>query len=361
MASGGMRRKPLGEGKVEDSQKLKEECTTEQFRHWVHCLELQLDQAAGWQHWSRVLEKVRSDKEPITEARVMTFVTEINDSHGGSEDLIDPSFKVADKSQELYVYLMPRLSAELGASYEDEADQNGFEVFRLVNAEKDPALENLEFHLEGEIQALGQKRCTDLSETFERMKLLDRKAKEYRKKIARQIEEDKLAQSLWQAMDEHTLDLAENNGTSKRWPELKKFVEGRHVRQMSRKVAVPAPNRTKGSLNNCDDDKEEETQVPKEVTEAMLNMMNEGATSESISQVLSLMKGKGKGKAQGGWHQAPGGNQGGFQGSCGHCGKWGHRQNQCRDFDKVMEQYRTEKGKSKGKGKDWKELWEERL
>ena len=59
----------------------------------------------------------------------------------------------------------------------------------------------------------------------------------------------------------------------------------------------------------------------------------------------ALAKGKGNGKGRGkGVSPAGGGKAGGksgakgevFDGYCHHCGKYGHRQNACRQLDKVM-------------------------
>jgi hypothetical protein len=61
----------------------------------------------------------------------------------------------------------------------------------------------------------------------------------------------------------------------------------------------------------------------------------------------ALAKGKGKGKAGGGKAGGKSGTKGEvFDGTCHHCGKYGHRQNACRQLDKLM----ADKGKGKGKG-----------
>ena len=295
-ASGGGGRKPLGEGKFDAVQKLGDECTRDQFGHWLHCIELQVEQSAGWAHWSRVLRQLRKQDDQASEAVVKAMVDKVNNESG--TEVIDDSYSFANKSQELYTYLIPRLDSELGNLCEDE-QQNGFEVFRTVLKEKDPNLANVEFHLQGEIQALGQRRCQSLGETMELVKTMDKKAKEFRMKMGRKVEDEKLAQSLWQAMDESTLDLAENNNTSKTWQDLRKFVEARYIRQKSRQANETKT--TKGKLNSCegdgDDDHEEET-TQKEVMGEVMSMINEGVTQEGLDQVLSLVKGKGKEKGR---------------------------------------------------------------
>ena len=59
-------------------------------------------------------------------------------------------------------------------------------------------------------------------------------------------------------------------------------------------------------------------------------------TWKEIQNLLSLVKGKGKGK-------------GAFNGNCNWCGKEGHRPRECKEFDKVMEARRAQ---GKGGGKD---------
>ena len=91
---------------------------------------------------------------------------------------------------------------------------------------------------------------------------------------------------------------------------------------------------------------EEETTDEAKSINALLELVKVGGdTAIHAAQALSMVKGgkgynKGKGKS---W-----GNKEQFQGNCSHCGKWGHRLNECRIKDREMEQWR--KGKSTGKG-----------
>ena len=57
---------------------------------------------------------------------------------------------------------------------------------------------------------------------------------------------------------------------------------------------------------------------------------------------MSLVKGKGKGKS-------------GFTGKCNYCLQEGHRQRECKEFDKVMEARRAQgKAGKGGKGDGYK-------
>ena len=77
--------------------------------------------------------------------------------------------------------------------------------------------------------------------------------------------------------------------------------------------------------------------------------------TEMAHLLASLIKGYGKGK----------GDKGGGKGGkgpiiCNHCGRAGHIKSQCRDLDKLMQEYRESKGK--GKGQDgWQQTgWQQK-
>jgi len=74
----------------------------------------------------------------------------------------------------------------------------------------------------------------------------------------------------------------------------------------------------------------------------------EGTAMEYLFSIVKGMKGKGKG--------GKGGKGGKFDGTCSHCGVYGHRLRECWKKDKEMEEYRKGKGKGKG-GKDGKGQW----
>ena len=83
-------------------------------------------------------------------------------------------------TRELYIYLLPKLNTELATLCQDDFEQNGFEVYRRISDEKDVVHEDMDFHMEVEIQGMGQNKCASVSETHEFIKNLETKAKEYR-------------------------------------------------------------------------------------------------------------------------------------------------------------------------------------
>ena len=76
-----------------------------------------------------------------------------------------------------------------------------------------------------------------------------------------------------------------------------------------------------------------------------------GETGDMMKDLLSFVRGiKGdKGKGKGG--KSPGKGQR-FDGTCSHCGVYGHRLRECWKKDKEMQEWRGQKGKGKGKGED---------
>ena len=58
----GKGRRCLGDGKNAEVPRLNEGATLDQFRHWIHCVELQLEKAEGWSHFSKVMQKLKRER-----------------------------------------------------------------------------------------------------------------------------------------------------------------------------------------------------------------------------------------------------------------------------------------------------------
>ena len=107
-----------------------------------------------------------------------------------------------------------------------------------------------------------------------------------------------------------------------------------------------------GDHKGADDTPEQETDAEKSINALFELVKIGGDTAIHAAQALSMVKGGGNGKGS-----QKGGGKGkswgkGFDGNCSHCGKYGHRLNECRIKDKEMEEWRASKGKSQGKGWD---------
>lgn len=102
-----------------------------------------------------------------------------------------------------------------------------------------------------------------------------------------------------------------------------------------------------GNMNPEDVDK---------VTTQILSMEKEKLCNKEgldmIFQVLSMQR---KGGGKGGKGGGNGGGKGRFDGTCSHCGVYGHRLRDCWKKDKEMEEYRASKGGKgmKGKGQSY--------
>ena len=55
-------KKALGEGKQEDCHKLQDNATKDQFKHWLTCVNVQIEKTESWGYWSRVLKIIRLTK-----------------------------------------------------------------------------------------------------------------------------------------------------------------------------------------------------------------------------------------------------------------------------------------------------------
>ena len=177
-----------------------------------------VDAATGWKGGSLILDRLRVEKAEVTQTVFNNIVQAIHQNPAHNGVLEDTVWNFSDKTTEFYTFLMPRLTGELASLSNGMCKEaggncngrNGFELYRLVCKEVDAVFGNADFHVEVEIQRLGEKRCKSLEETRDLVRRLDTKAKECFDKVGCQVSGKLLAKSFWQAMDEHTLELAEN-------------------------------------------------------------------------------------------------------------------------------------------------------
>ena len=81
-----------------------------------------------------------------------------------------------------------------------------------MNKEKDAIYVHADFHLTLEIQKMGHHKCKNVGETKALIRQMDQKAKDFEEKIGTKVDEMLLARTLWQAMDQETLEMAGNKG-----------------------------------------------------------------------------------------------------------------------------------------------------
>ena len=98
---------------------------------------------------------MRTAKVEVTEATWDALLDESNRLEGrDAVDSLDWIF--AEKSRELYMFLIPKLSPVLATAMRQVDEAYGFELWRVANKEKDRIGENAQFHLEVEIQEMGR-------------------------------------------------------------------------------------------------------------------------------------------------------------------------------------------------------------
>ena len=102
---------------------------------------------------------------------------------------------------ELYQFLLPILAASLSEIVSRVEEENGFEAYRRVAEEKDEIPDNIDFHVELEVQAMGGVKAKDLKATRAAVINLALKAKEYREKVGEHIDESVLKRAVNQSCD----------------------------------------------------------------------------------------------------------------------------------------------------------------
>ena len=70
--------KALPDAKLETEQKLKDGATRDQYRHWLHCTDLLVGRADGWENWPNILRSVRLLKESVNDVNLRKLVSEWN-------------------------------------------------------------------------------------------------------------------------------------------------------------------------------------------------------------------------------------------------------------------------------------------
>lgn len=310
---GGRGGRGLSKAKEGDVEKLKDGCTRAEFKHWRHCVEMHLEKVHQWKFWSRVLIKIRAGTEEVQENTVDEAIIKVNQEAG--KTLIDEyKYNYEEMSRELYVYLIPKLNTELATLCHDDFNQNGFEVYRKIHDEKDTTHEDMDFHLEVEIQGMGQHRCGSVEETNEFVKQVELKTKEYREKTGKMISEEMLARVVWQAMDKDTAEVVDSREVDKKsFKALKALIQKRFRREESRRATDEFRGGNGKGLNSIG--KDTTTKHDEEETK-------EEDWVESGNHIDLTQKGKGKG------------GKGGLQ--CYGCGGDGHPQRMCPSRPEVQ-------------------------
>ena len=126
--------------------KLDEKADVIEFRQWIRTVELQLECVYNWQFVDVVFQELRRAKAKVDEDAFDVIITSAAENSAGKVQHSQWDFD--EKSRFLYNYLLGKLNRKLYSLIVSVENQNGFEVFRIINAEMDAIPENAKFQLD---------------------------------------------------------------------------------------------------------------------------------------------------------------------------------------------------------------------
>ena len=128
---------------------------------------------------------------------------------GGPVTLAEWGNHFSAKAMDISTFLLLKLNTLLSTIVGQVEDNNGFELWRMVNREEDPIRHNAKFQLEVDVRGLGQRKCASFHDTIKLLQVVERRAKEFREKTGEALEGSLMKEVMWGAMDEDTMDIAE--------------------------------------------------------------------------------------------------------------------------------------------------------
>ena len=164
----------------------------------------------------------------------------MNEDEDASDFYIDfQNFKYHEKARDLYTYLMLRLNATVANLVQLVPEDNGFEVYRIISQEMDVISENTGFQLQREIRNMAGTFNKKMEATRAFIVELDKKAAEYFQKTAKRIDDKTMAFTLWESLDEDTMDYAEKKDFDREslsYRQIKELVNTRFRKKLSRRA-----------------------------------------------------------------------------------------------------------------------------
>ena len=136
-------------------------------------------------------------------------IKDVNVEYGTSFNMNFDFDKTVD---ELYGFLLAKLSISAASECNEVFDRNGLDVFRLINRSTDVTYKMTEFEMEGEVTNLGAKKAKDISDTKNLLKEIIAKSRDFREKIGSEMRNRDLARTLWKGKDATTQDIAQLQG-----------------------------------------------------------------------------------------------------------------------------------------------------
>ena len=218
-------------------------------------------------------------------------------------------WKFIETGRFLWTYLLAKLNTELRSLSVSIENKNGFELWRQVVRQVDKLPSNHKFLLGAELSAMVEKfgaRVKDLRSAYGFHLLLKKRAAEYKKAVGTAVDNDKLHEILWNALDAGSKLEATRGEAAGSYMELRDHLVNRY-------------NITFGHVEVTKDDpmgiflvaeREDNMSIA-----ANLNSMTAPAPQQNYNEDHLDPLGKGKGKGKG--YMANGGK-------CNTCGGDGH-------------------------------------
>ena len=133
----------------------------------------------------------------------------------------------------MYNFISPKLSLDLFSRYRQLGATNGFELWRLLNKEKDPIRKEQEFFMDIQLQNMSHAKAKNFAESYSLMIELESKVLEYRTVIGKHPNLETLGKILWARLDAATQDKAEDTAGLDFMDYMKMGV---HIRELQEKV-----------------------------------------------------------------------------------------------------------------------------
>ena len=197
-------------------EKLSEKADTAEFRKWQKTIEIQLEHVFKKEHMEDIIGALRHERTTVTEETWRNLLTKLTSESNHRFELCDWDFD--RETRWLYSYVFAKLNTTLSDLVANVTDQNGLEVFRLINDHMDKIPENAAFHMNMQLGDVVRNRdgtwkmCKGIVETSATVRRLDSAAQTYKKVVGSPPAGPRLIELLWQVMDPETKVEAKRKG-----------------------------------------------------------------------------------------------------------------------------------------------------
>ena len=184
--------------------KMPEPCSLEQYKKWRHDTVVLLEAHPRWNGAKKILGCIRKSTKAVDSECLSQAIREVN--HECQEEFSHPLVDGSDwdflsRSRELYQLISVKLNSATFSDLKDDEGMNGFEMWRLMDKQKDPIRKDIGFHLEIAIQAMASQREGSFEATHHRLGEIEKAAKHYRATTGEPICKQLLSRVLYATAD----------------------------------------------------------------------------------------------------------------------------------------------------------------